>query len=423
MLSAFSKILEKLVHKRILSFLDQNNNIFQLQFGFRPTFSTQLACSYLSSKIIDLCNDNNLVLAIFLDLTNAFDTLDHDILLTKLSNYGFRGVVNDWFHSYLNDRQQKVRIKDKYSDTKPISYGVPQGSTRGPLLFLIYINDVFQDIDYETILYADDATVLIYSQSLSDLFTTANESLDLIHNNLLVNKLTLNYSKTKFMILTAQPHRLAQNTNHVISVNNTPISEVHSFRFLGVTISNNLSWKSHIESIRSKLCICLGIIYKHRDCLNISCLLSIKHIFHSLTSTHLNYCITTWCNTNFSKITEIQRLYNKTLWLIFHRHPCDNIDDIYKKYAMLKVSDKFKFAICCFVYKFHHRLLPDCFNNFFQRSSEVYSRQTRQSSNLHLPLFKKSICKQSIKFVGFKLWNEILNEIKRSKNLTQFKKK
>ena len=124
-------------------------------------------------------------MAIFLDLTKAIDTLDHDILLTKLSNYGFRGVVNDWFYSYLNDRQQKVRIKDKYSDIKPSSYGVPQGSTLGPLLFLIYINDAFQNIDYETILYANDARVLVHSKSLSDLFTTANQSLNLI----LVNKI------------------------------------------------------------------------------------------------------------------------------------------------------------------------------------------------------------------------------------------
>ena len=419
-LSAFSKILEKLVHKRILSFLNQNNILSNLQFGFRPSFSTQLACSYLSSKISDLFHDNNLVLAIFLDLTKAFDTLDHDILLSKLSNYGFRGVVNDWFRDYLNGRQQKVRINDKYSNLKPISYGVPQGSTLGPVLFLIYINDVFQNLDYETILYADDATVLVHAKSLPDLFNTANESLNIVHNNLLINKLTLNIAKTKFMILTPQPHRLVRNPDHVISVNKIPISEVSKFRFLGVTLSNNLSWKSHIESVHSKLRTCLGIIYKARDCLNTSCLMS---IFHSLASSHLNYCITTWCNTNFSKISKLQNLCNRILRLIFHRCARDNIDDIYKKFAILKIKDKFKFEICCLVYKFLHQLLPACFNKFFQRNSEIHSRRTRQSNDLHLPLFRKSICKQSLKFVGVKLWNEIPDEIKQSKTLGQFKKR
>ena len=177
MLSAFSKMLEKIVQKRILSFLNQNNILSKLQFGFRPTFSTHLACSYLSSKVSDLFNDNNLVLAIFLDLTRAFNTLDHDIMLTKLRNYGFRGVVNDWFRHYLNNRQQKVRIYDKYFDAEPISFGVLQGSTLDPLLFLIYLHDVFQDSDYKTILYADDAMVVIHSKSLSGLFCAANESL------------------------------------------------------------------------------------------------------------------------------------------------------------------------------------------------------------------------------------------------------
>ena len=218
--------------------------------------------------------------------------------------------------------------------------------------------------------------------------------------------------KKKIMILTPRPHRLARNPDHVISLNSIPISEVHSFRFLVVTLSNNLTWKSHIESIRCKLRLCLGIIYKARDCLNTSCLLS---IFHSLASTHLNYCITTWCITNFSKVTEIQNLRNRILRLIFHRNPRDNIDDIYKKFAILKVRDKFKFEISCFVYKFLHRMLPDCLNNFFLLNSEIHFRQTRQSNNLHLPLFKKSTCKQSIKLVGVKLWKEIPNEIKQSK--------
>ena len=111
------------------------------------------------------------------------------------------------------------------------------------------------------------------------------------------------------------------------------------------------------------------------------------------------YCYCTWCTTNFSKVTEIQSLCNRNLRLIFQRHPCNNIDDIYKKFAILTVRDKFKFEICCFVYKFLYRRYTDCFSNFFQRSSEVHSRRTRQSNNLNLPLFKKSTSNQSIKLV------------------------
>ena len=387
-LSAFSKILEKTVHKRILSFLNQNSILSELQFVSLMTVSLMRLLMRL---------------------------------MRSLMTVGFRGVVNDWFRNYLNNRQQKVRINDKYSDVKPISFGVSQGSTLGPFLFLIYLNDVFQDIDYETILYADDATVVIHhAKTLSDLFRAVNESLNIIHNDLLVNKLTLNISKTKYMILTPRPHRLARNPDHVISVNSISISEVHSFRFLGVTLSNNLTWKSHIESIRCKLRSCLGIIYNARDCLNTSCLLS---IFHLLASTHLNYCITMWCATNFSKITKIQSLCNRILRLIFHRNPRDNIDDIYKKFAILKVRDKFKFEICRFVYTFLHRMLPDCFNSFFSLTQKFIPVKPDNQTTCTFLYLKKALANSQIKLVGVKLWNEIPNEIKQLKNLAQFKKR
>ena len=197
---------------------------------------------------------------------------------------------------------------------------MPLGSILGPLLFLIYVNDVFTDLDYETILYPDDATILVglHAQSLRDAFAAANGSLEKVYNNLLVSKLILNIAKTKFMILTPQLHRLVRNSNQVCSINNIPILEVNNFRFLGVNLSRNLSWKCHIDLVRNKLCICLGIIYKTRGYLNTGCLLSILHF---LATTHLNYCITTWYNSNSALTSKLQSLYNRILRSIFHRHP------------------------------------------------------------------------------------------------------
>ena len=151
------------------------------------------------------------------------------------------------------------------------------------------------------------------------------------------------------MILTPQPHRLVRNPSQVLSINNIPILEVNNFRFLGVNLSHNLSWKCHIDSVRNDFCICLGIIYKARGYLNTGCLLS---IFHSLATTHLNYCITTWRNINSALTSKLQNLYNRILGLIFYRHPQENINDIYKNLALLKVKDKCKFEICSLIYKF-----------------------------------------------------------------------
>ena len=196
--------------------------------------------------------------------------------------------------------------------------------------------------------------------------------------------------------------------------------EVNNFRFLGVNLSHNFSWKCHIDSVRDKLRVCQGIICKARGYLNTGCLLS---ILHSLATTHLNYCTTTWCNINSALTSKLQGLFNRIFRLIFYRHPQENINDIYKNLALLKVKDKYKFEVCCLTYKFLHQMLPECFNNFFQRNSDAHSRRTRQSDNLHPPLFKKTICMQSIKYCGVKLWNDLPQGIKQSKNLAQFKRR
>ena len=145
-----------------MDYINKNNLLNEKQFGFRPNHSTYIAVIELVDKIANVVERNEPTLGIFLDLSKAFDTINHDILLYKLEYYGFRGVAIDWFKSYLSNRKQFVRYQMHDSDNKIINCGVPQGSILGPLLFILYINDIVNTISLlELILFADDTTLLL----------------------------------------------------------------------------------------------------------------------------------------------------------------------------------------------------------------------------------------------------------------------
>ena len=161
LLSNLNKIFEKIVHKRIVGFLEKFNLLFQLQFGFRSGYSTTHALIHMTEKIRSELDKGNVSCGIFIDLQKAFDTVNHDILLKKLDYYGFRGVINDWFRSYLSGRSQKVTINGFLSKSQKLPHGVPRGSVLGPILILIYINDLHNCIQHSTTYHFPDDTNLL----------------------------------------------------------------------------------------------------------------------------------------------------------------------------------------------------------------------------------------------------------------------
>ena len=236
LLSSFSKILEKLMSNRLLNFLDNCDILNKYQFGFRNNHSTYMALVILLKKLHNALHKGECAIGIFLDFQKAFNTVNHGILLDKLSHYGIRGPAYDWFSSYLNERYQFVVYNGCESEHKFIQCGVPQGSILEPLLFLIYINDLPSVSNlFMPILFADDTNLFCTGRNIDSLVNEINDDMSKVYSWVKANRLSLNIDKTNFMLFT--PKCFPRTMGNIL-VDGHPISEVKETKFLGVIIDN-----------------------------------------------------------------------------------------------------------------------------------------------------------------------------------------
>ena len=201
LLPIFSKLMEKIVHIRLYNFLMSKHICYNSQYGFRKHHATTHAIHEFVDNTVSAFDNKLLTLSVFLDLSKAFDTIDHNILLKKLDWYGIRGKALDWFRSYLTDRKQYVKYNNTKSSIKTLPCGVPQGSVLGPLLFIIYTNDLPNCLKVtKTILFADDTTIFLSSQNKQFLYESVNKDLHSLNEWFQTNKLSLNVSKTNYVL-------------------------------------------------------------------------------------------------------------------------------------------------------------------------------------------------------------------------------
>ena len=363
LLPAISKILEKIAHKQLFAYLTQHKLLYNHQYGFREGHSTELAVLEFIDRIYGHLDNNKTPISVFIDLSKAFDTIDHNILCHKLHFYGILNTELKWFKSYLTNRKQYVDLSGSISNMENISTGVPQGSILGPLLFTIYMNDIANASNFHSILYADDTTLInpiTYCpthDNTNDTATQINLELDKICDWLAVNKLSLNAKKTKYMTFNWPQNKKAALFRPSLVIQGQQIEKVANFKFLGITLDTNLNWHSHVMELGNKLSRTNGVLSRLKNFIPASVLIT---IYNALFLSHLNYGITCWGFNNCSRITHLQkRAIRNVTKSKYNAHT----EPLFKLLSTPKLEDIFKLSCLKIYYKYHNNSLPVFFSN------------------------------------------------------------
>ena len=304
LLPAFSKVFEKIIFNKIMAFIESRDILYKHQYGFRSKHATIHPIIHLLNNCA-LANNSHpkqLTATILCDLSKAFDVISHPILFKKLEHCGLRGNIKNWLVNYLTDRQQFVQIGKSQSNFCKIECGVPQGSILGPLLYLLYVNDIAHCTKSHILSFADDTTLFLSDSDPKILFEKANIETNKLFNWFCANRLSLNPQKTKFIIIKPSKAKFDLNGLNLL-INGIPLERIgvgckeESSKFLGVILDESLTWKQHINHINKKISKSLFAIKQVKHILNTD---SLKILYSALIQPHINYGILAWGNATKS---------------------------------------------------------------------------------------------------------------------------
>ena len=410
LLPTFSKVLERLVYNRLYSFLDRHKILSSVQYGFRKKLSTELAILELQDRVVKSLAKKEFCIGVLLDLSKAFDTLDHRILHDKLNHIGIRGNSLNWFTSYLSNRMQYTLFKTTSSETSELSCGVPQGSILGPLLFLLYINDINHNIKHgNTILFADDTNLLFNDKDLNKLVKTVNSELSNVQNWFAANKLSLNINKTQYIIF--HPYQKIIPAHNDIILGNNVLKREASAKFLGVQMDENLSWKHHVTIKCNQIVKTTAILSRLKHSLPSS---TLKIIYNSLVLPHISYALIAWGNLSNKEIDRLIILQKRALRIITKSHYNSHTNPLYLKEKLLKVRDIYTLQCIKLFLKKRQNTLPQYIAQQLIVNSNIHSYNTRQQSHIHYNPIRTKLEEQLINTKISVEWNNLDEAIKDS---------
>lgn len=408
LLNVFSKIIERVVADRLTTFLNSFNLLTTSQHGFRSNLSTETAAIELVQYISSKLDSNEFAMGVFFDLSNAFDTLDINFIEVKLEKLGIRGNVCKWLVSWLTKREYYVKMQNSLSKKYEISLGTPQGSVLGPLIFLIYVNELPNFISYgKVIMYADDTSIVISAKTQIELEYKVNYILQQFDHWCSQNRLIVNHNKTVCIKFTAK--KQLDNTNYNIIVGQHQIQPQIKTKFLGITLDENLSWSEHMHQLCNKL---------NRSCFAISILKgdldqdSLMDVYYAMVYSNLAYNIIVW-----GQCTDIQRVFiiqKRIIRIIFNLKFRESCRDTFKNKRILTVTGIYLYKILTYIHTIRHKL---------NEHSDIHNYNTRNCHNIYINNYKLILFKKSPICAGSYLYNRLPLDIKEMVPLKQFKLK
>ena len=417
LLPLISKVFEKCIHKQLQAYVTKHNIIYKLQSGFRSDFSTDTCLSYLHNKILKGFDKGEYTGMILIDLQKAFDTIDHEILLKKLKYIGLANTAISWIESYLKNRITFVEIEGSMSSERDLKCGVPQGSILGPLLFLIYINDMPQAVKCDLLLYADDSCLTVTHKDIKFIEDTLNDNLSSLCDWLVDNKLSIHLGKTE-SILFGTSNKLAKGNLLNIKYGNQLITQKRSVKYLGVILDNVLKGRSMVESILSNINKKLKFLFRKQKLLN----KSIRRLLcNSLIQPHYDYACSSWYPLLTQNLKDrIQISQNKCIRFCLSLNNRESVDETkFIEINWLPIKKRVEQCICSLIFKYLNDNVPEYIDEMFILNIGKYN--TRNPNMLKRPPYRTSNGQKAISYLGPKLWDELPKHLKLKGSIVSFK--
>ena len=424
-ISHIAKMIESFVSDQIIKYLEDHAFISIDQSAYLKRHSTQTSLHRVIDDWLEQIHDNSLTGACLLDISKCFDSINHEILLKKLEMYGITGNELDWFSSYLKNRKQMVFFQEDSSDFQEVYSGVPQGSVLGPLLFLLFINDVsnFTTEGCALNMYADDVIIYTSAETSDELQMKLQLCVDNVHQWYNMNRLTVNKKKSAVMVIGSKAQLQSLNLDQFsINLDSNKIEFVNKAKNLGLLVKDDLSWDDHILQLCKTMNYYIHVLRRLNKIFPKQLLLK---IYKSYVQSKLDYGLSIWGCTTEGNLDRVQRIQN-----FCARIMCKNYDyvntrgiDLVNSLKIQTIRQRRDYFLSVLMFKAIHGLAPHCLCNDVTMVVDVHGYNTRSSENMNLyvPKYTIEICKRSFAYKGSMLWNDLPDEVKESSSLDAFK--